>query len=52
MRIFKSFTLLIFLIQTNLSCQEGFEPNGSPHFKIFWNYNNDLSQQASKKECL
>ena len=51
MRIFKSFTLLIFLIQTNLSCQEGFEPNGSPHFKIFWNYNNDLSQQASKKSA-
>ena len=31
--------------------QDSFEANGSPHFKIFWNYHNDYSENATKKSA-
>jgi hypothetical protein len=31
--------------------QEEFQQNGSPHFKIFWNYHNDFTKNISKKSA-
>ncbi len=48
----KQFLVGIFLIATiNLFAQDSkddFKPNGKVHFKIFWNYHADFSENASK----
>jgi len=42
------FALILILFSYNLFSQDEFEPNGSPHFKVFWNYHNDFTENVTK----
>ena len=42
------FALILIFFSNNLFSQDVFEPNGSPHFKVFWNYHNDFTKDVTK----
>ncbi len=42
------FALILIFFSHNLFSQDVFEPNGSPHFKVFWNYHNDFTEDVTK----
>ena len=50
MKIRTLVVLLTLVFNFNYS-QEEFQQNGSPHFKIFWNYHNDFTKNISKKSA-
>ena len=50
MKIKTIVVILILAFNFNYS-QEEFQQNGSPHFKIFWNYHNDFTKDVTKKSA-
>ena len=42
-------TLILILAFTVNYSQIEFQQNGSPNFKIFWNYHNDFTKDVTKK---
>ncbi len=48
----RSILLVLLLIKTiptfSQESEENFKPNGKVHFKVFWNYHADLSENATK----
>ena len=48
----KKIIILVFVLVSYLNySQDVFQPNGSPHFKIFWNYHNDFTKGITKKSA-
>ena len=44
-------TLILILVFSVNYSQVEFQQNGSPHFKIFWNYHNDFTKDVTKKSA-
>ena len=44
------FFIILFCL-TNSNAQKDFSPNGSPYFKVFWNYHNDFTKEVTKKRA-
>lgn len=48
----KKITTLILILAFSVNySQVEFQQNGSPHFKIFWNYHNDFTKDVTKKSA-
>ena len=48
----KKITTLILILAFSVNySQVEFEQNGSPHFKIFWNYHSDFTKNVTKKSA-
>ena len=47
----KIITLILILAFSVNYSQVEFQQNGSPHFKIFWNYHNDFTKEITKKSA-
>ena len=51
MHFYRLLPLILLFFNYNMFSQNTFEANGSPHFKIFWNYHNDFTDNATKKSA-
>jgi len=48
----KKFTFFIILLcLTNSNAQKDFSPNGTPYFKVFWNYHSDFTKEVEQNSA-